>query len=109
MDKPERVTQPLLDVLEVLWESDEAVHGHEIKKRTKRTGPTVYNNLDRLQRAGWIAGRWERDDPQSGRPRRRVYQLTPEGWTLAEDLLVRAGRIQRGGGLRPADNPGGNL
>jgi len=36
---------------------------------------TLYPALHRLERAGWLASRW---DEQGGR-RRRVYQLTPKG------------------------------
>jgi DNA-binding PadR family transcriptional regulator len=42
---------------------------------------TLYKALDRLERAGYLASRWE--DPQlaadEGRPRRRFYRVTLEG------------------------------
>lgn len=90
---PERVTQPLLDVLEVFWQADEPLHGHRIKKLTKRSGPTVYNNLDRLAKSQWIVGTWQ-GNPEAGLPARRVYNLTPEGRAEAEKILIRAGRIR---------------
>ena len=41
----ERITQPTLDVLEVLvraYDDNEQIHGWAIMKATKRAGPTVY-------------------------------------------------------------------
>jgi hypothetical protein len=103
--EPERITQPLLDVLQALWEADGALHGHKIKKLTKRSGPTVYNNLDRLVGAGWITGTWQAN-PESGLPARQAYRFTPEGLVAAEEILVKAGRIPWDGGLSPADGGG---
>ena len=49
---------------------------------------TLYKALDRLERAGYLASRWE--DPliaaRDGRPRRRFYRVTLEG----EGALARA-------------------
>jgi PadR family transcriptional regulator, regulatory protein PadR len=101
--EPERITQPLLDVLQALWEaSGTALHGHRIKKLTKRSGPTVYNNLDRLAGAGWIVGTWQAN-PGAGLPARQAYRFTPEGLVAAEEILAKAGRIPCNGGLSPAD------
>jgi DNA-binding PadR family transcriptional regulator len=83
-DVPKRVTLPLLEVLRELHESPTPLHGYEIKRRTKRSGPTVYNNLDRLDAAGWASSRWLHD--LSGNPR-RVYSLTDAGRAAAIELL----------------------
>jgi PadR family transcriptional regulator, regulatory protein PadR len=104
--EPERITQPLLDVLQALWEADGALHGHKIKKLTKRSGPTVYNNLDRLAEAGWITGTWQAN-PESGLPARQAYRFTPEGLAAAEEILVKAGRISSDADLSPANGDGG--
>ena len=105
MTSPARVTGPLLDVLEVFLQAltdDRELHGWAILKATKRTGPTVYGVLDRLEDAGWITGRWEDQPPNANTPRRRLYRLTPTGAAAARDLL--AGR--RPAGLdRPANQP----
>lgn len=103
--EPERITQPLLDVLQALWEAGGALHGHKIKKLTKRSGPTVYNNLDRMVGAGWITGTWQAN-PEPGLPARQAYRFTPEGLVAAEEILVKAGRIPSNGGLSPADGGG---
>jgi PadR family transcriptional regulator PadR len=90
MTGPVRVTGPLLDVLEVLVEAfDEAEpHGWAIMKATKRSGPTVYGVLDRLEDADWVTGRWEEQTAAASRPRRRFYRLTPTGRERASALLA---------------------
>ncbi|GAA2128867.1 PadR family transcriptional regulator [Actinomadura napierensis] len=91
MSGPIRVTGPLLDVAEVLLQAfDDKVelHGWAILKATKRSGPTVYGVLDRLEDAGWIIGRWEDQHPEPNKPRRRFYQLTPTGVVAARNVLA---------------------
>ena len=91
MSAPIRVTRPLLDVLDALFQAfdDKAddLHGWAIMKATKRSGPTVYGVLDRLEDMGWIEGRWEQSNPDPSKPRRRFYRLTPTGEMSARDLL----------------------
>jgi PadR family transcriptional regulator, regulatory protein PadR len=91
MGTPVRVTGPLLDVLEVFLQAfseGEELHGWAILKATKRSGPTVYGVLDRLEDAGWVVGRWEEQPPNTNTPRRRLYQLTGDGVVAARDLLA---------------------
>ncbi|MGH3832010.1 MAG: PadR family transcriptional regulator [Pseudonocardiaceae bacterium] len=92
MDGPVRVTNPLLDVVEVLLEAFDndrrELHGWAIMKAAARSGPTVYGVLDRLEDAGWITGRWEDHHPQLNKPRRRFYRLTPTGAISAVRLLT---------------------
>jgi PadR family transcriptional regulator PadR len=91
MTGPDRVTGPLLDVLEVFLQAlteDQELHGWAILKATKRAGPTVYGVLDRLEDAGWVTGRWEDQPPDANTPRRRLYRLTPSGAIAAHDLLA---------------------
>src|SRR5580698_3983451 len=94
MAGPLRTTGPLLDVSVCLLRAHTAgtaVHGWAIMSETKRSGPTVYGILDRLEDRHWINGYWEQENPESGRPRRRLYRLTPDG--LAElGALVARGR-----------------
>jgi PadR family transcriptional regulator, regulatory protein PadR len=89
---PNRVTGPLLDVLEVFLrafddDDDGELHGWAIMKATKRSGPTVYGVLDRLEEMGWISGRWEDQNPEPSKPRRRFYRITPTGEVSARGLL----------------------
>jgi PadR family transcriptional regulator len=51
-------------------------------------GPTVYGVLNRLEDAAWITGQWEDQHPESNKPRRRLYRLTPNGVIAARDLLA---------------------
>ena len=65
---------------------------------------TLYKALDRLERAGYLASRWE--DPQiaadDGRPRRRFYRVTLTGEAAlaeaisaeSEDILPRSAAVQ---------------
>lgn len=91
VDAPSRVTEPLLDVLEVLvkaFQAEEDVHGWAIMKAVKRSGPTVYGVVDRLETLGWITGRWEPQHGEGSRPRRRFYRFTPTGASAAQLLLA---------------------
>lgn len=87
----ERITNPLLDVLEVLLNAetnnDPPLHGWAIMRAAKRSGPTTYGVLDRLEDVGWVVGVWEQENPQPGKPPRRLYHLTGEGITSARELL----------------------
>jgi DNA-binding PadR family transcriptional regulator len=49
---------------------------------------TVYPILDRLERAGWVVGEWEAQQP-AGRPRRRSYRLSGAGQAGRERALAR--------------------
>jgi PadR family transcriptional regulator len=102
MEGPIRVTNPLLDVLEVLlqaFDSRADLHGWAVMKATKRSGPTVYGVLDRLEDTGWISGQWEEENPEPGKPRRRLYSITPTGVAGARDILrQRRPQALRSGG-----------
>ena len=90
MAGPIRVTNPLLDVLEILlqaFDSHDDLHGWAIMKATKLSGPTVYGVLDRLEDANWISGQWEEENPEPGKPRRRFYSITPTGLIGAREIL----------------------
>ena len=103
MEYPARITEPLLDVLEMLIEAtrqSQEVHGWALMKGVNRSGPTVYGVLDRLEDIGWIVGRSEERNPEPGRPPRRFYHLTPDGMAGAERVIA-ARRIQQ----RPARRP----
>ncbi|MFI6513584.1 PadR family transcriptional regulator [Streptosporangium sp. NPDC050855] len=91
MSVPERVTGPLLDVLEVLLQAlqeKSELHGWAMAKMTGRSGPTIYGVIDRLEDAGWVRGRWE-DNPQPNKPRRKLYTLTPTGAVEARSILAQ--------------------
>ena len=86
----ERVTSPTLDVLEALLDAFDRgmeLHGWGIMTVIKRSGPTVYGVLDRLEDAGWVSGRWEDQPTRQGKPRRRYYSLSPTGAVAVRELL----------------------
>jgi PadR family transcriptional regulator, regulatory protein PadR len=93
----ERITQPTLDVLEALLAAERLeLHGWAIMKTTGRAGPTVYKVLERLAEAGWVTRSWEEQPPDANRPRRRLYRLTPDGSSRAQELLVQRRRVRFG-------------
>ena len=67
---------------------------------------TLYKALDRLERAGYLASRWE--DPQSaaddGRPRRRHYRITMSGEAAHADALEvkHAEALPRSAAIQPS-------
>ena len=92
MPSPSRVTNPFLDVLEVLvsaLDSGSDLHGWAIMKAAKRSGPTVYGVLDRLEDMGWVTGHWEAQNTEPSKPRRRFYEITPTGRIGATELLLK--------------------
>jgi DNA-binding PadR family transcriptional regulator len=76
------VTGAVFDVLELLlraWEDDTEVSGWTVMKSIRRSGPTVYRVLDRLEDVGWITGSWETLPAGDSGPRRRLYRITGAG------------------------------
>lgn len=110
MGQPQRITQPLLDVLDVLLravdDDDLQLHGYAIMRLTKRSGPTVYGVLDRLEDANWISGCWEEQAAEPNKPRRRLYRLTPTGIVKARQLLAERRPSARYQGVRLAPRSG---
>jgi PadR family transcriptional regulator PadR len=63
--------------------------GADLLDSTRLMSGTLYPILIRLEEAGWLRSRWERVDPsRAGRPRRRLYRITPGG--LARVSALRA-------------------
>jgi PadR family transcriptional regulator len=66
---------------------DQPRHGYDIARRIDETSggllrfhvASLYPMLYRMERRGWIAGRWIE---KSGQRRRRYYRLTPAGRTV---------------------------
>ncbi|MCY1141365.1 helix-turn-helix transcriptional regulator [Actinoplanes sp. Pm04-4] len=86
--KPERITAPFLDVLEVFLAAiGDELHGWAIIKASSRGGPTVYKILERLEGMGWVTARWEERASEPNRPRRRYYKLTGDGAAGARELI----------------------
>lgn len=68
---------------------------------------TLYKALDRLEKAGLLASRWE--DPQlaaaEGRPRRRLYHVTTEGAKALENARKRVAAPSFGLSAGPGFSP----
>lgn len=103
MEPLTRVTEPTLDVLDVLLQTGDPVWGLLLAKTTQRPAGTIYPILERLERLGWVSGQWEHEDARSG-PRRRLYTLTAGGASEARRLL--AARRARAPQARPAAQGG---
>jgi PadR family transcriptional regulator, regulatory protein PadR len=76
-----RMSSPTLKVLGLLLSSGHnELSGAEIGRATKLASGTLYPILFRLEKAGWLQSRWETGDASAlGRPRRRLYLVTPLG------------------------------
>lgn len=76
-------TRPMRRVLLVLLTDASNITGLTIAETAGVGVVLVYRCLDRLEDAKWAVDELA-DGPY---PRRRVYRLTPAGWTQAHDLL----------------------
>jgi PadR family transcriptional regulator, regulatory protein PadR len=85
-----RMSLQTLHVLEAFLENPaEQLSGADVQKRCRIASGTLYPILLRLESAGWFVSRWEAIDPVSaGRPRRRLYRLTPNGLTRASEVFA---------------------
>ena len=89
-DRDVRISLQTLHVLEAFLENPtEPLSGADVQKRCTIASGTLYPILLRLESAGWFVSRWENIDPSSaGRPRRRLYRLTPNGLTRASEVFA---------------------
>ena len=89
-----RLSLQTLRVLDAFLENPSSqLAGADIQKRTGLASGTMYPILLRLEGAGWFVSRWESIVPSSaGRPRRRLYRLTPAGLTRASAVFASFGR-----------------
>ena len=89
-DRDVRVSLQTLRVLEAFLESpSDEQSGADVQKRSGVASGTLYPILLRLESAGWFMSRWEAIDPvTAGRPRRRLYRLTPSGLARASELFA---------------------
>jgi DNA-binding MarR family transcriptional regulator len=93
MGKPPRdvrMSLQTLRVLEAFLENpSEQLAGADVQKRSGLASGTLYPILLRLESAGWFVSRWESIDPaEVGRPRRRLYRLTPGGLSRASEVFA---------------------
>jgi PadR family transcriptional regulator PadR len=88
-DRPVRMSLQTLRVLESFLENPHyELSGADLQKRGGLASGTLYPILLRLETAGWFVSRWELIDPvAAGRPRRRLYRLTPGGLARANEVF----------------------
>lgn len=81
-----RLTTQVIKVLGVLMSCvRDDISGADIGRVTDLPSGTLYPILLRLERARWLESRWEEGDPHDlGRPRRRLYRITPMGTRNAQ-------------------------
>jgi len=89
-DRAVRMSLQTLRVLEAFLASPaDELSGADVHKRTALASGTLYPILLRLESAGWFVSRWEKIDPGAvGRPRRRLYRLTPSGLADAREIFA---------------------
>jgi PadR family transcriptional regulator PadR len=88
-------TEILEVALSMLRSGQATFHGfglaHTMREQTgsrSLTGHgTLYKALSRLEEFGLLTSRWE-DAAAEGRPRRRLYELTGQGASVAEQALA---------------------
>jgi DNA-binding PadR family transcriptional regulator len=84
-----RVTYPTALVLQALLQGHH--HGFDIMDATALPSGTVYPILRRLDAAGYVRSRWEKEGVarREQRPPRRYYELTATGRGVAADAVSR--------------------
>src|SRR5580658_10140510 len=89
-----RISLQTLRVLEAFLDNPtDQLSGADVQKRSALASGTLYPILLRLESAGWFVSRWEAIDPaEAGRPRRRLYRLTPSGLSRASEVFASFGR-----------------
>jgi PadR family transcriptional regulator, regulatory protein PadR len=93
-DRAVRMSLQTMRTLESFLENPtDELSGADVQKRSGLASGTLYPILLRLEAAGWFVSRWEAVDPASvGRPRRRLYRLTPSGLARASEVFASFGR-----------------
>jgi DNA-binding PadR family transcriptional regulator len=72
-------------------------YGFDIMEACDLPSGTVYPALRRLEKAGWLRSHWEdsEDAHAEGRPRRRTYHLTGEGWEALPQADRKLSEVHR--------------
>jgi DNA-binding PadR family transcriptional regulator len=85
-----RLTGPTLKLLKLMLEEPAKKRsGAEMSREAKIGSGTLYPLLLRLERVGWLISEWEQIDPrEAGRPRKRFYRLSANGYNKAREALA---------------------
>ena len=91
-----RATYQTLRVLHTFGDGKSALCGSEIARVTKIGPGTLYPLLARLERGGIFKASWEKVEPSEvGRPRRRLYKITPAGIRWRNQIATSLGHTDR--------------
>ena len=87
--------------------SQGAGYGFEIMREAALPSGTVYPLLRRLEAGGLVKSHWEEDEEVKGegRPRRRYYEVTPEGLAalaVGRERILAQRALLEGGEGEPA-------
>lgn len=90
-----RMTQITALILRVVAAGHQ--YGFDVMEACGLPSGTVYPALRRLERAGLLKSRWEESAKAhaQGRPRRRTYRLTDEGWASVPEAERKLSEVQR--------------
>jgi DNA-binding PadR family transcriptional regulator len=91
--KEPRLSHQALKVLSILLQQpQESVAGSDILRQSGMLSGTIYPILMRFERARWLESEWEKlDASEMGRPRKRLYRLSPTGYNKARAALMELG------------------
>ena len=72
-------------------------YGFDVMEACRLPSGTVYPALRRLEKAGLLKSRWEEEAAAhaDGRPRRRTYALTDEGWRALPEAEAKLQEVRR--------------
>ena len=78
-------------------------YGLDVMEATDLPDGTVYKTLHRMERRGLVRAHWEDAEIAEAerRPRRRYYEVTPEGEHAFALVVRRLQELARGTGLSP--------
>jgi PadR family transcriptional regulator, regulatory protein PadR len=84
------LTPKMAAVIKVFLEDTQRPrYGFELMRITRQPSGTLYPNLAKFERAGWLTGGKEEIDPHAeGRPARRFYRITGAGALAARQQLA---------------------
>jgi len=68
-----------------------ARYGLDLMEATELPSGTVYPQMRRLEQRGFVRSAWEAGDAarEHGRPRRRYYEITPEGEIALAEAIAQ--------------------
>jgi DNA-binding PadR family transcriptional regulator len=90
-----RLSHQRLQVLSsFLQQPDVELSGADVMRLTELASGSLYPILYKLEDGGLLVSRWETEDPHAlGRPRRRLYRVTPLGERVTREAVAKLNRL----------------